>query len=358
MTTELREAPIAAMKFSAGPVQFTAREGSANAKLDMIARSGKPIDHWYWGRIVHDMAGMEPSKSRIPVDYVHGEECGYLDEFKVDKEYNLRVSGELVPTSASDDIARKIIERQAGGVPYEASIFFDPYEMLLEEVGEGFSAQVNGEQFEGPGLIVRKWKLRGVAVCPYGQDRNTESEVQALGHFQCPINKIGPPVDNTTSMSTTQPKTPPKSEGGAGDQPNELSKNGDDPNANSSESTAGKQAAELSDKGKSEVDPPAPAADSSVDQLSAGRDELSRFMEAFGDEQGAVWFRQGLSFEAAQVEFTKSLREENTELKQKLSGATAADEEGAGENAPAGFSGGSGGAKKSLAEFCQTSTRS
>jgi hypothetical protein len=40
-------------------------------------------------------------------------------------------------------------------------------------------APVNGYQFEGPGIIVREWPLRGVAICPYGADANTESAALA-----------------------------------------------------------------------------------------------------------------------------------------------------------------------------------
>jgi hypothetical protein len=55
--------------------------------------------------------------------------------------------------------------------------------------------------------------------------------------------------------------------------------------------------------------------------------EGKRFIEAFGEIDGSVFFATGLSFEAAQVEFTKKLRQENEELRAQLSGAVAAGED-------------------------------
>jgi hypothetical protein len=72
--------------------------------------------------------------------------------------------------------------------------------------------------------------------------------------------------------------------------------------------------------------------------LSADRAECKRFVDAFG-AVGGQWFAEGLSFEQAQVRFTKELREENEKLKgqngelnKKLAAAGAA-----GELTPVGF---------------------
>jgi hypothetical protein len=78
------------------------------------------------------------------------------------------------------------------GVPYEASIFFGGDGIKIQEIAEGQVEQVNGREFAGPGVIVREWPLRGVAICPYGADSNTESaafgngEVVAAQEWQQP----------------------------------------------------------------------------------------------------------------------------------------------------------------------------
>lgn len=46
---------------------------------------------------------------------------------------------------------------------------------------DGEIAPVNGYDFEGPGVIIREWPLRGVAICPYGADANTESAALSTG---------------------------------------------------------------------------------------------------------------------------------------------------------------------------------
>jgi hypothetical protein len=150
----------------------------------MTARGAAHINHWAWGKVSHDLAGMSvPTAGRIPIDHVHSDDAlGYIDEFDVTPD-GLTLKGKFISTKEGDlawDIATKI----AAGVPYQSSIFFDDLEdsteMDVQEVKKGKTETVNGQVFEGPGLIVRKWLLRGVAACLYGADPNTKT--QALKH--------------------------------------------------------------------------------------------------------------------------------------------------------------------------------
>lgn len=154
-------------------------EKAKTAPVRLIARTGKPIKHWFWGRVVHDMAGMHLSKSRIPIDYAHDskEIIGYLNHFDTESG-DLITSGALVPFKDSDR-ATEIIHKSRAGVPYEASINFGGDGIKVQEVLEKELTEVNGAQFEGPGIIIREWPLRGVAICPYGADSNTETSVLA-----------------------------------------------------------------------------------------------------------------------------------------------------------------------------------
>ena len=154
-------------------------EGSKSAPVRLTARSGKPIQHWFWGKVVHDLAGMRLHKPRLPIDYVHDDKeiLGYLNHFD-SKSGDLIVSGALVPYKESDR-ASEIMHKHRQGVPYEASINFGGDGIKIQEVAQGEVANVNGYQFEGPGIIIREWPLRGVAICPYGADQNTESSVLA-----------------------------------------------------------------------------------------------------------------------------------------------------------------------------------
>lgn len=154
-------------------------EGAKSAPVKLVARTGKPIEHWYWGRVVHDMAGMRVHKPRLPIDYVHDskEVIGYLNKFETESG-DLVTSGALVPFKDTDR-ATEIVHKWRAGVPYEASINFGGDGIKVEEIPEGYVSQVNGFSFEGPGIVIREWPLRGVAICPYGADMNTSTNVFA-----------------------------------------------------------------------------------------------------------------------------------------------------------------------------------
>lgn len=176
MTNETREIPAGACILNAGEFTFERKnETDKSGALRMVARSGKPIEHWYWGNVVHDLSGMTMHKGKIPVDYVHDpkEIIGYLNHFDYSSG-DLIASGALVPFKDTDR-ATEIMHKMAAGVPYEASIDFGGDGIKIEEVPEGFATQVNGYEFAGPGAVIRQWPLRGVAVCPQGADCNTES---------------------------------------------------------------------------------------------------------------------------------------------------------------------------------------
>jgi hypothetical protein len=178
----LKAIPVAACRMACGEVEF--RDNGPNAKSASIrlkARSGGSIDHWYWGKVVHDLAGMRLHKPRLTVDYAHNESevLGYLNHFDTESG-DLIASGALTPWR-EDDRASEVMFKMREGVPYEASIFFGGDGMKVQEIAGGQIEQVNGRQFEGPGIIIREWPLRGVAICPYGADSNTESVTMGAG---------------------------------------------------------------------------------------------------------------------------------------------------------------------------------
>lgn len=174
-----KEIPATACMLNAGEFTISRKnETDKSGALRMVARSGQPIEHWFWGRVVHDLSGMRMHKNRLPVDYVHDpkEIIGYLNHFDSETG-DLVASGALVPFKDSDR-ATEIMHKMSAGVPYEASINFGGDGIKVQELEDGEVTEVNGYQFEGPGMVVREWPLRGVAICPYGADMNTESASQ------------------------------------------------------------------------------------------------------------------------------------------------------------------------------------
>lgn len=301
------EAPVGACLMSGGAVTFAAQSPQENLHpIRMLARSSQPIDHWFWGRVVHDLSGFTVHKNRIPVDYMHDEPIGFLDVFTVEKE-GLYVEGAIVLTGDPTDPAPKMMARQRGGVPYEASINFAGDGLSYEYIADEQFTQVNGYQFDGPGIVIREWPLRGVAVCPYGADMNTESQ------FGRAAEAIKVKQFNGGTMKTA---TKPAAELAAEVKPDVV--------------TPPVAAVELAATPvvPAVVAPPAAAVELTVDP----RAEAKRFKDAFGDE-GAVWFADGLSFEAAQAKQAAKLTDRVGALEAKLAAAGQVT----GETSAAGF---------------------
>jgi len=301
MTTATRKVPSSALCFNADAFEFAAPqegEGQSKTPIKMRARSGQPINHWFWGNVVHDMAGFHTGgKASIPIDYCHysDEVLGFLNEFEA-KDDGLDVAGEIV-SFKEDDRAAEVAYKAGKGVPYQASIFFEPE--VIEEVLPGAAAMVNGYELPGPALIIRKWALRGVAVCPYGYDPRTSSQFSAAGlaggDVEVPTFKLPQELAAMTVTTTPSLSNPPAADAG-----------------------------KLSEDVRK--------------QLGA---DLNRFVEKFGATNGAAWFTAGKTYEQALElhvdELTKQLGEKDkriTHLKAKLNAIPR------GEETPASFSGG------------------
>lgn len=217
--TITRKVPAAALEFRL-PCEFVRQDQTdpLRGRVRLTARSNEPVDHSYWGLIVHDMAGMQ-HKPRVPLDWFHNqnEPIGYADKFDVSNG-DLRIEGELIATSEQDRAAMVLAKGRAG-IPFEASIKFDPHNLTLEEVPEGFQAEVNGRTLAGPLVIARQWRLRGVAMCLYGYDPGTQANFAAEGgrEFELSIFRKETPVSKTehtdaalTELADGQTQTPPE----------------------------------------------------------------------------------------------------------------------------------------------------
>lgn len=194
--------PAAACQLQSGQVELLAGDPSPESKAppvaSILARSGKAIEHWYWGKLVNDMAGMEQLKARLPLDYCHdsGEILGYADDWEKDTG-DLTCKGTLLVDQSAR--AAEVVQLAKAGVPYEASISFTP--MAIEQLRPGQSATINGQLVEGPAAVMRRWRLTGLAVCPRGADSNTKTELSARagGEFEVELTEGNMP-ENTETM--------------------------------------------------------------------------------------------------------------------------------------------------------------
>ena len=315
--------PASALRMVVGPFELGDNgEGAKSAPIRMRARTAQPVQHWFWGRVVHDMAGMHLHKDRLPIDYVHNpsEVIGYLNHFRADAD-GLEVSGALVPYKESDR-ASEIIHKARAGVPYEASINFGGPGIKVEEVAEGQAARVNGYQFDGPGIIVREWPLRGVAVCPYGADMNTRSELAQGESIPVTFTQSGKesPMSEPKPAEAAPPIPAPVPATAPAVAPAMAGK----PAVDAPKTEPAAEAPKAVDAEKK--DAPAPGADG----LSDARAECKAFLDAFGPK-GGEWFAAGKTFVDAQALHAADLRVENETLKARLA---ALDR---GEKAPVPF---------------------
>ena len=325
--------PASALRMVGGPFELGDNgEGAKSAPIRMKARTGQPVQHWFWGRVVHDMAGMRLHKDRLPIDYVHNpaEVIGYLNHFRADTD-GLEVSGALVPYK-DNDRASEIIHKARAGVPYEASIYFGGDGIRVEDVAQGQVAQVNGFQFAGPGIVIREWPLRGVAVCPYGADMNTRSELAQGEGIHITFTQSGkepamsepkPAEAAPPAVATAPAVDAPKTDAPKTEAPAEAPKPGT-VDAEKKDAQAPPASAEPS-AGKA-TQPAVPGAA----ELSAARAECKAFLDAFGPK-GGEWFAAGKTLAEAQALHAQELRTENEALKARLA---ALDR---GEKAPVTF---------------------
>jgi len=294
-------------------------DNGADAKtvpIELMVRSSQPIMHWYWGKIAHDLSTVQ-HKARISLDWCHWDELiGYGNKFRVDAT-GLWVSGALTPWKP-DDHASEIIAKHKMGVPWESSINWGGGKPVIEIVPENFEAEVNGLKFTGPGIIVRNWTLRNVAVCPLGADHHTSA---AVGFTP------GEKIEVEFRPSTNSTKEVPVSKQAAEAAPAAV-----DPAKTQAQPAASQEAAPAAvEPAKAQAATPAakPAEAAPAAVEATKPTDGKRFLEAFG-QQGAVWFAEGKSFEEAQALFTAFLKkelaaqtEQNGKLQARIDGAKA-----------------------------------
>ena len=326
-----KNVPASAFRCAVGPLELGEHnEGSKSAPFRMVARSGDAIDHWWWGRVVHDLAGMALKGNKVAIDYIHDENqiIGYANKFAIDTG-NLEASGALTPFKDSDR-ATEIIHKAGEGVPYEASINFGGDGIKVEEIEDPEeTVKVNGRTFHGPITIIREWPLRGIAVCPYGADANTSTNLSGSQQeievsIMATKKKKNQEPDETVLTETATPETDEQTESveseSANDTPEEA---GDTPAVETGEEAA--PAAETSEEA-ADIDPRT-GKPMQHSEAKTGQD----FLERFGDD-GGVWFAQGKTWEEAILLHELQQDAKIVELEKRLANRSE------GESSPVDFS--------------------
>lgn len=150
---------------------------NAPPKLQMVAYSGGMIkDHWYWGNLAIDLAGIQFS-SKTPILEEHWlEKKIAFTGAPIIENNRLEVDPEKTQFVDTEESVKFRAVSKAG-FPYQASIYAKP--SIVERIGEGEKADVNGFTMKGPGSIWRKCALKEISVCVFGYDSNTKATVFA-----------------------------------------------------------------------------------------------------------------------------------------------------------------------------------
>lgn len=279
LTPGAHTAPADAFRSQAAvELQFAEGEGATKtARVRILARTAEPIDHWYWGRLIHDMSGMT-AKQRIPLDWCHWWDVnvGYADEIEADEESGVVLTGVIV-SIRDDDQAAEILARGKAGVPYEASIDWTGAQKL-EVLDSGMTAECNGRTIEGPCVIVREWTLKATAICPFGADPGTETKFSRAGG-QPPPDVTVTLFSRTSAMAKQAATNDPKDTSAPA---GETQLSGQQPNPPAAAQPSESDAAKLAEAA-----------------AAAFGAKLGKFVAEFGSENGSKWAAEGKSYEEA-----------------------------------------------------------
>jgi outer membrane biosynthesis protein TonB len=250
---------------------------------------------------------MQLRKPRVPIDYVHDakEVVGYLNRFD-SSSGDLVTSGALVPFKESDR-ATEIVHKMKAGVPYEASINFGGDGIKVEELAQGMVAQVNGYQLEGPAVIIREWPLRGVAICPYGADENTESATFANGKtFSATVASATVPQPNKPTEEAQMSESVEVAE--VAQETTEAAVEEKKPEEAAPEAQAVEEVPAVETEQKPEEQKP----------VELSREEFTRIADRFGNDIAVRCMREGKDFSTALTWHVEALESENKSLKEKV----------------------------------------
>jgi hypothetical protein len=317
---ETRKLPAAAFRFAATVEIGDNGPAAASAPVHILARSGDPVITPYLDApVVHDFAGML-HKPRLALDWMHDDDCpiGYVNKFDV-ATGDLFCSGAITPVR-DDDKASEVLAQAKSGVPFEASVDFRG-DCLIEALDDNQQVMVNNRPVVGPAYIVRRWSLRGVALCLHGVDQASYAQFAEGDTVSAQFVKY---VDSGEQIMSEQ----------AVEAENVAVETVVDtvetivPVAEAVEETAVEtQAAEGAETQEAVVDTSKAEGEKPV-ETSAAFTEVApesqtlslgeRFLETFGDK-GGVWFAQGKSYDEAMQLFVQHLSQENAELKRLVS---------------------------------------
>jgi len=178
--------PLKATRLTGEPVEFSdIGTKDEKPKFKMNAYSGDVIpNHWFWGNLIIDIAGIKLPKKKMPVLQDHFTEkiVGWSEKIKKGDD-GVLIEGNFAESTQSGQEAMALAKE---GFPWQASVYIPP--SSIEDVSEGTKVEVNGRKLKGPLTIFRKTELKEASFCALGADSNTSAEaLKDSGNIQVPI---------------------------------------------------------------------------------------------------------------------------------------------------------------------------
>jgi hypothetical protein len=145
-----------------------APEGKLKTEFDITAYTGAVVDRWR-GKLAIDVEGIK-AKAKMPIFREHVREAivGYSMANRKESG-KFMVSGKF---SSVTDAAKEVQALAGDGFPWQASIGVKPLKIMALE--QGASAEVNGQDLEGPAEIWLESEVFETSFVALGADDNTQ----------------------------------------------------------------------------------------------------------------------------------------------------------------------------------------
>ncbi len=318
-----KQVPAAAFRMTAEVELGNNGDNSTSAPIKIMARSGGPVVSPYFDYpIYHDFSSMS-HKPRILLDYRHDDDdpVGYLNHFDTSTN-DLVVSGAITSIEPGDT-ADKVMKRNRVGQPLEASIDFrGPAD--FEELGVNQTARVNGRDIVGPALIVKRWMLRAVALCPHGMDPATYAQFSDSDTITVSFSKYTPDQSTPNGDSQMSEETTPVEADAAVETAVDNDKT--EVKVDETKPAEGEEKPVEADETEGDAKPvEVVQQQTEVQGETQAPSQGELFLQKFGDSLGGKWFAQGKTLEQATQLFIDNLKAENAELKQRMQALRGAE---------------------------------
>lgn len=153
------------------PMDVFAAPGEPEKKqFRIVAYSGGIIrNHWFWGNLAFDLAGLRFAKKRTPILESHNwdRRVGYTTKQEIGEQ--VTAEGSFLNNARAQELRGDLAE----GFPMQASLYVPP--QVVERVEQGASVQVNGHTLAGPGSVFREATIKEISMIVFGADGRTSS---------------------------------------------------------------------------------------------------------------------------------------------------------------------------------------